>query len=262
MYGLQVRFQNGGMGEELHYLNTEVHNGAKREQALSYDYKEYPGTHQLKATEFKDAFDFVITAMKNPLPLPERWHHADLYPEFGVWDYQIKSDLREPGYIDLQGVTKGGFGIRTRKWQPDGPVIPGVNIAVVTAPLYKPNTTYSIIDHNVTDQTQQSVTMKTDHTGRLHFNTDGKYHQFGINQKNSNPELVCVAYKVNDSSIFLPHQQPGKLKLCLLNKGGNTARNLTVKVNTETGGVAIRNPVVTVSQIKMGKYCGCPLHMK
>ncbi len=99
-------------------------------------------------------------------------------------------------------------------------MIQGVHVTIVTAPVYKPNTAYSLFDYNVTDQTKQTSIVKSDSTGRLHFNTDGKYHQFGVSQKKVVLSWFCVAYKVNDSSIFLPHRQPAKLKLYLLNKGG------------------------------------------
>ena len=93
-----------------------------------------PGGHDYTPAEFRDAFKFIIESFNNPLPEPVRWHHADLYPDFEAWGYQINSTLHEPGYIDLKGVTSGGMRVRTMKWQPDGPLIPGVQINIKTAP--------------------------------------------------------------------------------------------------------------------------------
>lgn len=259
LMGVKLRFQGGGTGDELHYLNKEVHAAALRESALDYQYQEYPGTHQLKFEEFRDAFDFVCTAFKAPLPLPKRWHHSDLYPDFNVWGYDVKSNLKEPGYIDMKNVTKSGFGIRTSRWQPDGPVMPGVNIFIVTAPVYKPNATYRLLDYNVTDQTNQSSLVIADENGQLHIKTDGKYHQFGINQQNDSPELICVAYKVNNSNSFLPHKLPGKLKLCLLNRGGSAAKNVTIQLSSTASGVSILNPIVKISHIPAGEVFWLPV---
>jgi len=262
LHGINFRFHNGGPGEELHYLNKEVHEGGKRELGLRYTFKEYPGTHAFKPDEFKEAFDFIIESFKAPLPPPLRWHHADFYPDFNVWGYDVKTDLRQPGYIDMKGVTHGGLGIRTRKWMPDGPIIPGVTISIATAPVYKPNAKYTVIDYNVTDQTKKTIEAETNADGRLHFTTDGKYHQFGINQKSESPEIVFIKHKVDDSTIFLNHHKQSRLKLSLLNRGGSPARNLTITLSTSAKGVTISNPVIKTSDIQSGDLAWLPVDFK
>ena len=85
-----------------------------RENDLDYTFKAYEGGHDMSSAEFKDAFKFVISAFNHPLAVPLRWHHADLYPDFETWGYKVNSNLHEPGYIDLKGVTKGGMRVRTQ----------------------------------------------------------------------------------------------------------------------------------------------------
>ncbi len=63
------------------------------ENDLDYTYRVYDGGHAISPKEFKDCFDFVISSFKNPLPAPKRWTHADLYPDFDVWGYEVRSNL-------------------------------------------------------------------------------------------------------------------------------------------------------------------------
>src|SRR5690606_33931939 len=84
---------------------------------------------------------------ENPLPPPEKWSHYDLYPDFEVWDYQVKSNKQEPGFIYLKNVAKEGFGVYSLQWLPDGPTIPACSVEVTTAPVYQPNTSYHIVKY-------------------------------------------------------------------------------------------------------------------
>ena len=262
LIGIKVRFHNGTPGEELVNLNTEVHHGALREKDLDYTYQAYEGGHGMTDAAFKDAFNFVISAFQHPLPQPSRWHHADLYPEFEVWGYQIKSNLHEPGYIDLKGVTKGGLGIRTRKWQPDGVVIPNVNISVTTAAIYKPNNDYNIFDYNITTGQKNNSVAKSSAEGRINFTVNGQSHQIGIFQKNTAPEIVFVQHKVNDRNIFLDHKKECNLKLRLLNRGGATANKIKVTLSSSTEGISIANPGIDLDKISSGEDIWMPVDFK
>ncbi len=121
-----------------------------RETGLDFSYKVYEGSHDITPEQFKDAFDFVIASFRNPLPDPVRWHHADLYPDFDIWGYEVRSNLDKRGFIDMKGVTKGGLGIGTKGWEPDGGIIPGVQINVKTPAIYLPKTSYTFLDYNIT----------------------------------------------------------------------------------------------------------------
>ena len=248
LYGVKLRFHNSTNGE-LVYLNNEVHQGALRERDLDYEYEVYEGGHSLEPVDFTDAFNFVIAALKDPLPKLERWHHADLYPDFEVWGYEVKSNLNEPGFIELHGVTVGGLGITTKKWQPEGITIPGVKINLKTAPLYQPDASYSLLDYNQTDNKKTLTTVKSDGDGRIRFSVDHQPHQIGIFKKNDPAEIVFLDYKVNGKDAFLDHKKESNLKLRLLNRGGSTAKGLKVTLSTTTKGVSIANPTITTGNI-------------
>lgn len=262
LYGIKVRFQNGTPGEELVYLNTEVHKGALREAGLDYTYQAYEGGHDLKAAEFKDAFDFVIAAFNNPLPAPQRWHHADIYPKFSVWGYDVNSNLAQPGFVELHGVTKGGLTTLTRKWQPDGMLIPGVQLTVKTAPVYKPRTTYTLLDYTATTDVKKTSTVTSDTAGRITIATDHQQHIFGISEKNGPAEVVVAGYKANNEGRFLEHKKPCNLQLKLLNRGGSMANGLKITLSTTTAGVTIDNPVIETAAIESGQVQWSALSFK
>lgn len=259
--GVRLRFHNSTI-DELVYLNTEVYQGAVREKDLNFDYHIYPGGHGYTVSEFKDAFQFVVTSFQNPLPVPHRWHHADLYPNFEVWGYQVNSNLHEPGYIDLKGVTKGGMEIRTKKWEPDGREINKVNINVKTAPVYIPNSVYSLLDYNETTGERRISEITSNASGSLSFSTNHQAHQLGIYKKNSPPEIVFVQHKVNDSTIFLEHKKQCNLTLRLLNRGGSTAKKIRVTLSSATDGIQISNPVIELDDLPGAELSWLPVDYK
>jgi len=247
-HGVRLRFHNSTI-DELVNLNNEVNQGAIREKGLDYDYEIYPGGHDYSPAEFKDALKFIVGSFKNPISEPARWHHADLYPDFEVWGYKINSTLHEPGFIDLKGVTKGGMRVRTRKWQPDGPLIPGVQINITTAPVYKPNSSYTIFDYNETDSTNKTSVLSSDSEGRLNFSLNHQSHQIGIFEKNGPPEIVVAEHKVNGKGIFLDQKKECNLNLRLLNRGGTVGKKIKVELSSPTEGIIIANPSIELDNI-------------
>ncbi|MEP6951128.1 MAG: alpha/beta fold hydrolase [Ginsengibacter sp.] len=260
-YGVRLRFHNSTVDELVH-LNNEVNNGAVRENGLDYDYRIYPGGHEYTPAEFGDAFKFIIRSFHNPLADPLRWNHADLYPDFEVWGYKINSTLHEPGYIDLKGVTKGGMRIRTMKWQPDGPLIPGVQVNIITAPVYKSNTQYTLFDFNETESARKTTVLTSNPEGRISFSVNYESHQIGIYEKNGAPEIVFTEHKVNGKGIFLDHKKECALGLRLLNRGGSAARKIKVELSSSTEGVTIANPAILLDHIQPGELTWLPADFK
>ena len=253
LMGVRLRFQNGEEGEELVHLNAEVIKGAYNTKDLDFDYQSYPGPHSLTFPQFADAFHFVLASFQKPVENPARWHHADLYPFFEVWGYQVNSNLKEPGFIELRGVTKGGLATTTRKWQPDGVVIPGVEMTIQTAPIYKPNSLYNLLDYNKSANSQSVRQVKSDANGRLTFTANHQPHYFGIYEKNGAPEVVAVSYQNSDSSQFLYHKKQSHLNIRLLNRGGRTAKNVKISLSCSKEGVVIANPVQEAGSLKAGE---------
>lgn len=251
--GVKLRFQNGSTGEELVHLNNEMHNGALQEPGLDYSYQAYEGPHKLQFDQFSDAFRFVTATIGSPAPQPRRWHHADIYPDFDVWGYTVNSNLTTPGFIELNGVTKGGFTSQTRSWQPDGPAIPGTTLRISTAPIYQPRSQYSVLQFDkATDSTFiQSIT--SDEKGRIQLTAGSTPRIFGIYNAASPAEIVIADFLTDRKDHFLPHKKPASIRVRLLNRGGKSTGKLTATLTTTTPGVNITQPGIQLPAIASGK---------
>jgi enterochelin esterase-like enzyme len=258
LYGVRVKFATSTECE-LFYLNNEVIQGALREDDLSFSYDVYKGSHDITPEQFKDAFEFVAESFRHPLPEPERWHHADLYPDFDIRGYEVRSNLSKRGYIDMRGVTKGGLGISTKAWEPDGVNIPGVTISIKTPAMYKPNTSYTLFDYNVTKDLKSTSAIMTDAAGKISFSVNHENHQIGIYSKGDPPEITYVSHKVNDKGIFLDQDKECRLGIRLLNRGGSAAKDITINLSTTNADVRISNPVIKLENLPQGESLWLPV---
>jgi enterochelin esterase-like enzyme len=261
LYGVRLKFATS-TGCELFYLNNEVINGALRETDLNFTYQVYEGSHDITPNQFRDAFNFIISSFKDPLPWPQRWHHADLYPDFDIWGYEVRSNLNQRGFIDMKGVTKNGMGICTKKWEPDGVIIPGVKINITTPANFIPNTTYSLLDYNETLDSTKIIVVTSDSCGRITFSVNHESHQLGIYKKNDPPEITFASYKVNDQGLFLDHKKECRLGIRLLNRGGSVSKGIKVILESPTDGVEIINPAIVMEKLGSGELNWLPAEFK
>ena len=256
LHGVNLRFHNSTTGE-LKDLNQEVHEGAIREKGLLYMYRVYPGGHQFntiyESDIFEETYQWVLASMNNPLPKPERWHHLDLYPDFSVWDYEVNSNLAEPGYIEMKGVTDVGMRTGTKKWLPNGVIMSGVTMNVKTAPVYEPDSEYTLFDYNQTLDSSSSTTVVSDAEGRISFSADQDIHHYGFINGNTPPEVVFIDYVVDDTSKFLVQGKEGIVKVKLLNRGGKATGNVQVKITTIRDGVVIIDSISNIADLEPGE---------
>jgi enterochelin esterase-like enzyme len=257
LYGVRLGFANSTNGE-LHNLNKEVIQGALRETGLDFTYHIYDGGHAITPDQFKDAFEFVAASFKKPLPDPERWHHADLYPDFDIWGYEIRSTLDKSGFIDMKGVTRNGMGIGTKAWEPDGILIPGVKITVRTPANFHPETLYSLLDYNATEDKKSIFAVKSDKEGRISFTVNHENHQIGLFRTGDPAEITFVSHRVNGKGIFLDNEKECMLGMRLLNRGGREAKGIRVTISTPTEGVTIANPVIDLANLGSGELIWLP----
>ncbi len=261
LYGVRVKFATSTECE-LYYLNNEVIQGAMREKGLDFSYNVYEGNHDITPEQFKDAFDFIVASFKSPVPDPVRWHHADLYPGFDIWGYEIRSDLDKRGFIDMRGVTKGGLGIAVKAWEPDGVIIPGVTISVRTPARYTPKTSYTLLDYNITKDQKNISIVTSDANGKISFPVNHENHQIGIYRKGDPPEITYVSHRVNDKGIFLDHKKECRLGIRLLNRGGSAANGIRVNLSTSNEDVVIANPEVDFEKLPSGELIWLPVDFK
>ncbi|NMC38769.1 MAG: hypothetical protein GYA41_10645 [Bacteroidales bacterium] len=261
MSGIRVGFATSNECE-LYYLNNEVINGALNETGIDFSFTEYEGSHDITPDQFRDAIDFVVNAFKNPLPEPSRWHHAELYPDFEVWGYEVKSNMAKPGFIDLKGVTKGGLTVSTKAWVPDGPSVPGTIINITTPSSYLPDTEYTLIDYNQTTNEIVNKSVRSDPEGRISFSVNHDVHQTGIFRKGNPPEVTLAGYKVNGGGLFLDHNKENIISIKLFNRGGSRAENIKAVLTTEKEGVSIIENTVHLKRLEPGDTIWVPVPFK
>ncbi|MBK8884875.1 MAG: hypothetical protein IPN67_21750 [Bacteroidales bacterium] len=261
LYGVRLKFATSTECE-LYYLNNEVIQGALHEDGLDFSYHVYEGSHDITPEQFKDAFDFVVESFRHPLPGPARWHHMDLYPDFDIWGYEVRSDIVSRGYIDMKGVTRGGLGICTRAWEPDGVLIPGVKISIKTPAVYQPNTSYNLLDYNITEDQKITSTVSSDMYGKIGFSVNHENHQIGIFRKGDPPEITYMSHMVNGKSKFLDQNKECRVGIRLLNRGGSVANDITVKLSTSNEAVSIANPLIKLKKLLSGEAIWLPVDFK
>ncbi|HNR06041.1 MAG TPA: alpha/beta hydrolase-fold protein [Saprospiraceae bacterium] len=249
--GVRLRFHNS-TADELCKLNLEVHQGALWEGGLDYEYWTFEGGHKVddpgKTEVFEKAVSFVATAFNNPLSKPDQWGHYDLYPQFSVWDYQVKSDKNEPGFIFLRRVSGKGFGLYTHRWLPDGPPVNACRIEVKTAPVYKPGTAYIISRYSKADKKVSQDTVTSDPEGCLTIRADQNGYEFGVALQEVSPDLVVGGYQMENQFRYLRTDRANKLTLTLFSRGpeitGNHKARIEVRSKDTSVKVRMENPVI------------------
>jgi enterochelin esterase-like enzyme len=254
-HGTSVRLHET-YGDYLNQINKVVYAAMEREQLEHIEWSEIEGHHTVdiagQTIGFDSCFNFMLRAIKNPLPKPERWHFAEFRPGFHVWDYTVNSDMERIGFLDFTGITKGGMKVFARKWLPDGPGLPEVTIDVTTAPLYKANASYTLLVHAITEDSTHTETVMSDGEGRISFSVSGTGSQICIYDDDTPPEIVILGYQIDDSSKFLTQGQEGRLKIRVLNRGGQQAENITIALTTDQPAANIEEKLLTLPAIASG----------
>jgi pimeloyl-ACP methyl ester carboxylesterase len=124
--------------------------------------------------------EFHMNAFANPLPRPETWDHADVYPNFSVWDWTVESDRRQRGFTSLTEVSRAGFHSSVREWLPGGRTLPYTHLKITTAPLYPINQPVPLTKIRLRDNSIHRDHPTADPEGRLHIDLDGNDYEVHI----------------------------------------------------------------------------------
>ncbi|MCW3116320.1 MAG: Esterase [Chitinophagaceae bacterium] len=242
--GVNIRLNYGdkdfirGYHEDLNKVWTQVMD--------NYQYKIYPGEHS--TIGLGEMFDFLFTSFSKPIQKPRRWNHIDLYPEFSVWDYSIRTDRTVPGFTVLENTDQRGFKCSVRELLPDGELMPFVNVSVVTAPVYELNQWYIINDIDVKGIKTSRDTIRSDQEGRLRITFNGSVHEIGINKKVDKPNIAMAAFKIKN----MDWPTPGKevvISVKLINKGLTTGKIITAGLSANDHIVHIKKGESTFGSI-------------
>lgn len=242
---VKIRMHNGD-SDILYYLNDEVKEGAKWE-GTKLDYWKFHGGHMVdkpgETKVFEKAIKFITDAFSKPAELKPGWSHYDLYPSFTIWNYEIKTDKKEPGFVYMKKVDKTGFGFYTHQWLPLGPSIALDSIFIKTSPLYKAGKEYHIVTYKVNTGTIDSSLQEADANGRLSFFYNYPGIETGIYKDDDSASIIFLDYKTGEKNLYLHNQQTGFISLRLFNRGNTKyiPGKLKVTLSTSDSGITISN---------------------
>ena len=206
-------------------------------QAMNdYTFKIYPGEHSTSG--MGDMFGFFMETFKNPPSRPLQWDHIDVYPEFSVWDYLVKTDRSTSGATVLEKVDKRGFRCSVREFLPDGRLLTDVSVRLITAPIYEKNQSYIINDIDLRTQKASQRTILSDEQGRLSVTLDGSLHEIGINKKSDKPNLSLSAVAV-DNMGWAVHGEEVNIAVKLINKGQSPAKNIKARLTAVSPHISV-----------------------
>ena len=177
--------------------------------------------------------EFHMNAFAHPLPRPAVWSHADVYPNFTVWGWEVASDRKQPGFTTLENVSATGFRSAVREWLPDGATLPGVKLSIETGKLYPPRKPQTVTLVRVRDGNVRRQTVTTGADGRLSLELDGDEYEVGIS---SGPVAAISGYQL-DGAAWATAGEPVKMRIRVWNKGAAPTRAGTLRWLSPNPGV-------------------------
>ena len=243
----------------LVYMNNEIKNAAAWEGRTDFEYWLGKGDHKVddpgETKVFEMAMQFVVNRFQHPVPLQKSWSHYDLYPEFGLWDYSVKSNKNEPGYLYLRNVSPAGFGFYTRKWLPDGPLIKNCKATITTAPVYQKGKNYDVVLYRQGSENPMLQHVKTDQDGRLQIELTGEGYEVCISHKSQPADFVVLDHQLELGKRYIRVDDQNQLTLTLLNRGGSAyaGKKVRLEVTCADPTVLLSNAVQNITANKKGR---------
>jgi hypothetical protein len=194
--------------------------GFEVDSALSDLYPSMEGVRirqAAAASSVAEALDFHLAAFAHPLPKPAAFHHADPYPNFGVWNWEMVSDRRRPGFTVLENVSRDGFRCTVREWIPAGAVLPEIKLSITSPRLYTPGAVYPVTYIRLRDGKVRRARPKADARGRLSFDLDGDAWEVGIGAVAG---VALSGFEIEDAAWAVAGK-PVQVRLKFWNKGGS-----------------------------------------
>ena len=198
--------------------------------------------------------DFHMKAFSHPLPRPDVWSHADVYPFFDVWGWEVASDRKRPGFTVLENVGGSGFRSSVREWLPAGQVLARVKLSVATEKLYPPGSAQTVTLVRLRDGRMQRAVRNADASGRLHFELDGEETEVGIGP---GAVLALAGWRLEDA--WATARRPVRARVRVLNKGAARSLPVSLKWETPNPSVSIRTTSAAVPALAPGASVEVPL---
>ena len=201
------------------------------------------------ASSLAETLDFHLDAFAHPLPRPAAFSHADPYPNFGVWDWEVVSDRRRPAFTVLENVSRDGFRSTVREWIPAGAVLPGVKLTITSPRFYTPGTVYPVTYIRLRDGKVRRAPQKADARGRLTFDIDGDACEIGIGAAAG---IALSSFEIAGAA-WAAAGQPIQARLRFWNKGAARSATALLKWESPTPGVKFKTPSARLNSLAPGE---------
>jgi enterochelin esterase-like enzyme len=246
--GLPVRMHLG-QHDFLRQYHVEIEEAFRKHDLLyeswHYGPNYFSGFHN--AVNLKDQFGFHVKYFRIPEKKLPAWNHVDMFPDFEVWGYEVKSDRRIPGFTILENVSKTGFKIADRKWLPDGPPIADLTIDILTDSLYDAGEKYQVAIAQSPYKNVVTQTIEADGDGRLNLHLTGIPSDIGISKAGDPGKLSVAEF---ERSVHLPKSgEIFEMTPVLFNKGGDELKDIRIEVISNDARVKVLSQAQTVGKI-------------
>jgi hypothetical protein len=235
---------------------------------VDYNQADFPGgydgvrTHLVtqggpgvRSLPWREALDFHLHAFANPLPKPAVLHHADAYPNFAVWGWEVLSDRRQPGFTVLENISRSGFRSAVREWIPGGAAIAKVKLSIISPPLYAPASSQPVTYIHLQDGKLRRTTQRADALGRLTFDLDGDAYEVGVG---AGPVVALTGFEITGAA-WATAGQPVKLQLRFCNKGAARSATAVLKWESPNANVKFAAPTGRLFGLSPGESAALPL---
>jgi hypothetical protein len=199
--------------------------------------------------------EFHSAVFAKPLPKPAAFSHADVYPNFTIWGWEASSNRRQPGFTLLENVSAKGFRSAVREWVPGGATLDGIKLTLLSAPLYPPASTQSIVYIHLRDGKVRRANQKADSQGRLTFELDGDAYEVGVSAE---PLLAASGYEIAGAG-WATAGKPVELRVKFWNKGGAKSGTTLVKWESPDDGVRFAAATTRLFGLAPGESATAPV---
>jgi hypothetical protein len=205
--------------------------------------------------ELAKTFDFHAHEFTRPQAKPAVFSHADVYPNFAVWGWEVASTRRRPGVTVLEDVSSSGFRSAVREWIPGGAALPEVKLSITSAPIFAPGSSHMAAILRLRDGNARRVPLRADAQGRLSFELDGDAYQVGFSAA---PLLAVTGYDIAGAA-WATAGEPVKLLVRFANVGAGASRPTEIRWEGADAGVTFDSPSGALGALAPGESATVPV---